>query len=196
MSSATDTAAPCFYSYCGRFSSIPIWLPVEFIYSLSRKIKHRCDNRPPSTLSRFQVCKTNVASGSQHPVCCAFWCRFLLPARWLGSHGWGKRAEINSGEWSSHVRAGSAGSSCGSCPLTWLSGEPRLSVLMSESIVLCSECLIIAVAVASYNNWGLWTGAVNNCLLSRLVVPLPLGCAGPVPWRTGSVSAAGLGETL
>jgi len=63
---------------------------MEVIYNLSRKIKQRCDNWPLSTLSGFQVCKTNVASGLQYPVCCAFWCRFLLPGRWLGSHRWKK----------------------------------------------------------------------------------------------------------
>lgn len=135
MSAATDTAAPCFYSYRGRFSIfIPIWLPMEVIYNLSRKIKQHCDNWPLSTLSGFQVCKTNVAAGWQHPVCCAFWCRFLLPGRWLGSCRWKKRAEINNREWSSHVREGWAGSSCGSCPLTWLSGAWGVwgSALVSE----------------------------------------------------------------
>lgn len=102
---------------------------------------------------------------------------YYLPGG-LGVTDGEERAEINNGEWSSCVRAGSAGSSCGSCPLTWLSGEPRRSVLISESTMLCSECLIIAVAVASYDNRGLWTGAVSNCLSSWLVVPLPLSRTG------------------
>lgn len=66
MSAATDTAALWFYSYGGRFSIfISIWLPMEVIDNLRRKIKQCCDNWPLSTLSGFQVCKTNVASGSQ-----------------------------------------------------------------------------------------------------------------------------------
>lgn len=154
---------------------LSIQLPMEAIYSLRRKIKRCCDTWPLPTLPGCQVCKTNVASGSQHPVCCAFWCRLLLPGRWLGSHG----RKMGWDQWWRMTRS-------------WQRGVRKqqlwkLSLYVTSvrghldfwQALCCVECLITAVAAASWNKRSLnRDGEQLHLVLVVGVAAVFLSCTG------------------